>query len=32
VLEEEAGGGSGAAGPAGRDMVRLPEKHQRESI
>ena len=32
VLEEEAGGGSGAAHAAGRDHVRRPEPHDRESI
>jgi len=32
VLEEEAGGGSGAVGPAGRDLARRPDQHDRETI
>lgn len=32
VLEEGHGGGSGAVGPAGRDVARLPDQHDRESI
>ena len=32
VLEEDAGGGSGAVGPAGRDRARRPDQHDRESI
>lgn len=32
VLEEEAGGGSGAATPGGRDQVRRPELHDGEQI
>jgi biopolymer transport protein TolQ len=32
VLEEDAGGGSAAVGPAGRDMARRPDLHDRESI
>ncbi len=32
VLEEEAGGESGAVGPAGRDLARRPDQHDRESI
>ena len=32
VLEEDAGGGSAAVGPAGHDMARRPDLHDRESI
>jgi biopolymer transport protein ExbB/TolQ len=32
VLEEAAGGGSGAATPDGRDQVRRPDLHEREQI
>jgi len=32
VLEEGAGAGTGAVGPAGRDVPRLPDQHDRESI
>ncbi|MCP4293149.1 MAG: MotA/TolQ/ExbB proton channel family protein [bacterium] len=32
VLEERAGGGSGAVGSAGRDLSRRPEVHGRETI
>jgi len=32
VLEEAAGGGSGAAAPDGRDHVRRPDLHDREQI
>ncbi len=32
ILEEEAGGGSGAVGPAGRDHTKRPDLHDRESI
>ncbi len=32
VLEEAAGGATGAVGPAGRDQARRPEQHDRESI
>ncbi|MFT5314446.1 MAG: biopolymer transport protein TolQ [Candidatus Krumholzibacteriia bacterium] len=31
-LEEEAGGASGAVGPAGRDLAQRPQSHDRESI
>jgi biopolymer transport protein TolQ len=32
VLEEAAGGATGAVGPAGRDQAQRPEHHDRESI
>ncbi len=32
ILEEEAGTGSGATGPDGRDRVRRPERHDGETI
>jgi biopolymer transport protein TolQ len=32
ILEEEAGGGRGALGEAGRDVARRPERHDRETI
>ena len=32
VLEEGAGAESGAVGPAGRDVARMPAQHDRESI
>jgi len=32
ILEEAVGGGTGAVGPAGRDMARRPDTHDRETI
>jgi len=32
VLEEEAGGGRGTVGPAGRDLARRPGRHEGETI
>ena len=32
ILEEGAGGGRGIIGPAGRDIARRPERHDRETI
>jgi len=32
LLEEEAGGASGAVGPAGRNLSQRPEAHDRETI
>ncbi len=32
ILEESAGGGSGAVGPAGRDQFNRPDTHGSEKI
>ncbi|PIE75952.1 hypothetical protein CSA17_04825, partial [bacterium DOLJORAL78_65_58] len=32
ILEEGAGGGSGAVGPAGRDLARRPDVHRKGSL